>query len=513
MKPSAFIHHAPTTTAEALDLLAAVGEDGKVLAGGQSLIPLMNFRLAVPEHLVDINGLDELDTVRVDAAAVVVGARVRHAALEHHAGAYGACGLLRQALVHVAHPVIRSRGTVCGSLAHADPSGELTAVLAVLGGTVTVAAAGTGGGEPTRRTVAAADFFLGPLEADVRPDELVESAAFPRLGPGAGSAFVEVARRHGDYAICGVAAVLEADEQNQVTAARLGFVSVGPVPVVVDLTGDLGGSLLDDRACGRAAEVARAAVQPAGDLHASADYRRHLAGVLAQRALRAAAAERSERAQAAGRPEADEGQGHDHGARPAPRLPERLRLPVPAGAGTAGPPPVTPEPAAGAGEERHAVEMVVNGRRMAAAVPARRLLSDFLRHDLGLTGTHVGCEHGVCGCCTVLLDGAPVRSCLAFAVGVAGSEILTVEALAEQDGTLHPVQQAYADCHGLQCGFCTPGFLMSTVGLLAANPDPSDDEILEGISGNLCRCTGYQNIRAAVRRAADLLAVDPDGAA
>jgi carbon-monoxide dehydrogenase small subunit len=142
-------------------------------------------------------------------------------------------------------------------------------------------------------------------------------------------------------------------------------------------------------------------------------------------------------------------------------------------------------------------------------VTARRLLSDYLRHDLGLTGTHVGCEHGVCGCCTVLLDGTPVRSCLLLAVQADGHEVTTVEGLAPDGASLHPVQRAFHECHGLQCGFCTPGFLMAVIGLLAANPSPSDDEITEGIAGNLCRCTGYASIRRAVRRAAELTAFHP----
>jgi carbon-monoxide dehydrogenase small subunit len=148
----------------------------------------------------------------------------------------------------------------------------------------------------------------------------------------------------------------------------------------------------------------------------------------------------------------------------------------------------------------------VNGVAQQVRVPPRRLLSDALRHDLGLTGTHVGCEHGVCGCCTVLLDGRPVRSCLMLAVGARGHEVTTVEGLSPEGDGLHPIQRAFQECHGLQCGFCTPGFLMSVVGLLSETPHPSREEIVEGISGNLCRCTGYQNIIAAVERAAELSA-------
>jgi aerobic carbon-monoxide dehydrogenase small subunit len=157
-------------------------------------------------------------------------------------------------------------------------------------------------------------------------------------------------------------------------------------------------------------------------------------------------------------------------------------------------------------EQTAHVTLRVNGEERSAEAPVRRLLSDFLRNELGLTGTHVGCEHGVCGCCTVLLDGAPVRSCLTFAVAVDGHEVTTIEGVADADGTLHPVQQAFRECHALQCGFCTPGFVITACDLLARHPDPDDETIRHGLAGNLCRCTGYVNIRAAVRRAADLLA-------
>ncbi len=159
-------------------------------------------------------------------------------------------------------------------------------------------------------------------------------------------------------------------------------------------------------------------------------------------------------------------------------------------------------PGSGLDESVHTVTVMVNGRLRSAEVPARRLLSDFLRHDLGLTGTHVGCEHGVCGCCTVLLDGNAVRACLLLAVGVDGMEVTTIEGLAAADGGLHPVQQAFHDHHGLQCGFCTPGMVMSACDFLAHNPEPSREEVRVGISGNLCRCTGYQNIIDAVEAAA-----------
>ena len=155
-------------------------------------------------------------------------------------------------------------------------------------------------------------------------------------------------------------------------------------------------------------------------------------------------------------------------------------------------------------EQRHEIRLRVNGTSYDLTVPARRLLSDALRHDLGLTGTHVGCEHGVCGACTVLVDGAPMRSCLMFAVSAVDAEITTVEGLANPDGSLGPVQQAFLECHGLQCGFCTPGFLTTITAGLRDNPHPTREEAREMVAGNLCRCTGYQNIIRAVERAAEL---------
>ena len=147
----------------------------------------------------------------------------------------------------------------------------------------------------------------------------------------------------------------------------------------------------------------------------------------------------------------------------------------------------------------HRVRVTVNGRVRAATVEPRMTLADFVRDRCGLTGTHLGCEHGVCGACTVLLDGEAVRSCLLFAVQADGCEVTTVEGVAAPDGTLSPVQAALRECHGLQCGFCTPGFVLSITALLRDNPQPTDDEIREGLSGNLCRCTGYQGIIRAVR--------------
>jgi aerobic carbon-monoxide dehydrogenase medium subunit len=285
MKPPVFAYHRPRTVAEALDVLAEVGHDGKVLAGGQSLVPLLNMRLAAPAHLVDVNWLAELDEVAVGPRVVRVGALARHARVEHDPAATEAVPLLGQAIADIAHTTVRNRGTVVGSLVHADPAAELPAVLVLCGGTMELASAAGG----TRR-VAAADFFLGPLESAAGPEELATAAVFPRPEAGSGSAWAEVARRHGDYALCGVGVLVRLDQGLRVEEARAACISVGPVPVPVDLTDALAGQPHDAADWAAAGRLAAAAVDPEDDIHASAAYRRHLAGVLTARAARAAAA-------------------------------------------------------------------------------------------------------------------------------------------------------------------------------------------------------------------------------
>jgi carbon-monoxide dehydrogenase medium subunit len=297
MKPPPFAYAAPTSVPDAVGVLADAGGDAKVLAGGQSLVPILNMRLAAPAMLVDINRIDVLDYVRCDERTVRVGATARHATLERDAGAYRTLPLLRRAVRLVAHPVVRNRGTVCGSLAHADPAGELPAVLALLGGSVVAARRDDRDGVRTRE-IAAGDFFVGPLETSLGPAELVVEACFPVPPAGTGTAFVELARRHGDYALAGVAAAVTLDDDLRVTRALAGYVSLSPVPLVLDV------GALADRVVGAtvatadwagAGRAAAGRTEPEPDIHATADYRRHLAAVLTTRALRQAADDARER--------------------------------------------------------------------------------------------------------------------------------------------------------------------------------------------------------------------------
>lgn len=277
MKPAPFTYHRPTSVADAVATLAEVGGEGKVLAGGQSLVPLLSMRLAAPEHLVDINTVPGLDRIEVTADGVSIGALVRDTAVEKDDEACTVLPLLRQGLAYVGHPTIRNRGTVVGSICHADPAAEMPAVLALLDGRLVAASAA---GE---REVPASELFTGPLETSLRADELATAAVFPVPRGRVGTAVVEVARRHGDYAVCGVAALVELTGGGDVADARAAYISVADRPVVLDFA-SVGG---DWQA---AAARARERFPCTGDIHASADYRRHLVGVLTKRALAAAAA-------------------------------------------------------------------------------------------------------------------------------------------------------------------------------------------------------------------------------
>jgi carbon-monoxide dehydrogenase medium subunit len=283
VKPPSFGYHRPATVAEALAVLADLGEHGKVLAGGQSLVPLLNMRLAAPEALVDINRLeDELGAIETSADLVRVGALSRHGRLTRDGRHTEALPILRQATECVAHPTIRNRGTTVGSLVHADPAGEMPGVLLLCDGTMELAStSGT-------RSVPAADFFLGPLESALRPGELAVAATFA-IPPGrTGSAWVEVSRRAGDYALCGVGMMVTLAGDGTVDTARAAFISVGPTPILVDLTSTVAGTAEPDWRA--ASDVAVAQTDPEADIHASADYRRNLVAVLTARAGRAALA-------------------------------------------------------------------------------------------------------------------------------------------------------------------------------------------------------------------------------
>jgi xanthine dehydrogenase iron-sulfur cluster and FAD-binding subunit A len=473
MKPSSFTYVAPDTLDAALEILSQHGSNAKILAGGQSLIPAMNFRLTAPSVLVDLNHIPTLSGVEsTPDGGIRVGAITRQAQAERHLLVQARAPLLYETIPFIAHPQIRNRGTIGGSLAHADPAAELPVIAFALNARFKAVSAG---GE---RWIEAANFFQFMFTTALAPGEILTEIEFPAMPDGAGWAFVEFSRRLGDYALAGVAAVVTADENGVCSSAKLVYLNLGEGPVDSPQAAvALVGQIPAEDAFIAAAEAAQPDLSPIGSVHASPDYQRHLAKVLTKRALRKAFERTS--------------QGINK--------PANLQSPI-----TNNELRITNNQSQ-ISNTQYPISLSINSTHYEKTVEPRLLLSDFIRHELGLTGTHVGCEHGVCGACTVLLDGHAVRSCLTLAVQANGHEIRTVEGLAVSLTELHPLQQGFWEKHGLQCGFCTPGILMTLVPFLEENPHPTEDQIRYALSGNLCRCTGYQHIVEAVQHAAELM--------
>jgi aerobic carbon-monoxide dehydrogenase medium subunit len=283
MKPAPFKYIAATSLEHALALKAEHGDDAKFLAGGQSLIPTMNFRLAQPAILIDINGIEALAGIRASSETTRIGSLTRYRALERDATFADVFPLIGEALPHIAHPQIRNRGTIGGNLSHADPASELPAIAVALGARLRVQAA------EQQRWIEASDFFVGALTTDLQPDEMLVEIELPRPKPRTGACFMEIARRRGDFAIVGVAATITLGNENTCTDVRLVFCGVGETPVDASpAAGVLVGHAMGDQAFREVAASAQAMIDPGGSVQATADYQRHIAGVLTERALQTA---------------------------------------------------------------------------------------------------------------------------------------------------------------------------------------------------------------------------------
>jgi xanthine dehydrogenase iron-sulfur cluster and FAD-binding subunit A len=478
MKPARFAYVHPDSVAEAVAALAEHGEDARVIAGGQSLGAMLNMRLVTPKVVVDINALADLATTKSENGTIITGAIVRQSDALADAQIQEQLPLLAQALPFVGHYQTRNRGTLAGSVAHADPSAEIALVLATLDGEVELTS------KRGPRRVPARQFFQSALVTARRLDELITSLRWPARRPTQRFAFTEFAVRSGDYAIVAVACVLDLNEDARVRTVRLGFGGASEVPQIIDVP-DINKQLDADLIQTIALDAA-ARIQCRGDLLGSAAYRRQLAGVLASRAITSASASSD--------PHPEEHAGVS--ARAARRMATCDGPSVRPSFETPGQRPGS----SGRGPEsgRGTINFTLNGRRVSAQAEPRMQVADVLRHVLHQTGTHVGCEHGICGACTILVDGRAVRSCLLFAAQVEGAVIVTVEGLAQPDSELNDLQKAFRRHHALQCGFCTAGILVSATQFLTEYPDPSEHDVREMLSGHLCRCTGYQPIVEAV---------------
>ena len=280
MKPAPFRYFAPTSLDECVDLLGEHGDEAKLLAGGQSLVPMMNFRLAKPAALIDLNGVSELAYVGETASGGMrIGALTRQRALERDPELRRRNPLLAEAIPYIGHFQIRNRGTVGGSIAHADPAAELPAVLCALDGSIRVQGAGR------ERTIAAVDFFQTYFTADLGPDEVVTEIVLPPWHSGDGWSVQELSRRYGDFALVGVACRLRVDAEGNVTDGAAALFGVGGAPVVPEAVAQLVGTRAEEATLAAVSAAVAAELDPESDVHASASYRRHLAGVLTRRAL------------------------------------------------------------------------------------------------------------------------------------------------------------------------------------------------------------------------------------
>lgn len=467
-------YYSVTSIREALELLSQYGERARLIAGGTDIILEME-RGQRPgvEALIDISRLPDLDSITVTEDEAVLGALVTHNQVVASALLWERALPLAQACWSVGAPQIRNRGTIAGNLITASPANDTITPLWAMDATVKLVS------PHGERVVPLRAFYQGVRRTVLRPDEMLLDIRVPLLRPHERGIFLKLGLRRAQAIAVVNVAVVAGFDGDVVTDARITLGSVAPTIIPVpEAQTYLRGRRLNRETIGAAAEMAMQAARPIDDIRGSAAYRREMVGVLVRRALRALAAG-TERSDQPVRPPLLWGKSN---GRVSYRLPVSVRHR----------PGDTP------------IETIVNGRRYTVPVGQDKTLLRFLREDIGLTGTKEGCAEGECGACEVFLDGMAVMACLVPAPRAHSAQIVTVEGLA-QDGKLHPVQQAFVEKGAVQCGYCTPGFLMSGVKLLEENPQPTDEQIRQGLTGNLCRCTGYYKIVEAVHRAVEIV--------
>ncbi|MBL7199755.1 MAG: FAD binding domain-containing protein [Anaerolineae bacterium] len=474
-------YHTPASIEEALRLLAEHGPEARVIAGGTDLLVELRRGVRQAPVLIDVTRIGGLDGARLDESVIHIGPTVTHNQVVACALLTSRALPLAQACWQVGTPALRNRATVVGNLVTASPANDTITALCALDAFLTLRSVG---GE---RIIPLEGFYQGVRRTDLQPDELVTEIAFPAFQANQRGAFVKLGLRRAHAIALVNAAVVLTSEAGLIARARIALGSVAPTIIRSRAAEEalVGGALTAERIA-RTADLAALTAAPIDDVRAGAAYRREMVRVLVRRALSAlqagAEGSMSPAAQRSGLPHNPPMLwGHSDGH--FPHLGARGLRHSEGG----------PEP----------IECTVNGERVAIGDAASKTLLDMLREDLGLTGTKEGCGEGECGACTVWMDGIAVLACLVPAPRAHGTEIVTVEGLA-RGGELHPVQQAFIDEGAVQCGYCTPGFVMAGANLLAEIPHPTGEQIIAGLSGNLCRCTGYYTIVRAVERAAEV---------
>ena len=474
-------YYSPSTLPEALALLAEHGENARIIAGGTDLVLELERGTRRVPTLVDVTRIPGLDGITSDNGTIQLGPLVTHSQavtsrllVEQAFPLAGACW-------QVGSPQIRNQATIAGNLVNASPAGDTITPLWALDASVTLASQQRG-----QRELPFEEFFLGVRRTGMQPDEMLVSIQFPALQPNDRGTFLKLGLRQAQaIAVVNVAVVL-GFEDDRISRARIALGSVAPTIVrASEAEESLVGRPLTPYTAARAGELSAAAAKPIDDIRGSADYRRAMVRVLTVRALHQLR-ESSERNGWPERPVTLSGIG-DQGSvvLDTSRITFRVsRLTF----------HVSDAP----------IEFTVNGRPVRVQGATDKTLLRLLREDVGLTGTKEGCAEGECGACTVWLDGRAVQSCLVPAPRAHGCQVTTIEGLASE-GQLHPVQQAFIEEGAVQCGYCTPGLIMSAAGLLAELPQPSRAEIQQALTGNLCRCTGYFKVMQAVERAAEAM--------
>ncbi len=476
MKPFAYI--AVATIAEACDVLAEHGTDARVLAGGTDL--LIEWRRAAtkgPKVVLDISRVPELGGITESDGSITIRPLTTHADLLRSDLLRKFAPLLGSAAAGIGSPQIRGRGTVGGNVMNAAACADTVPPLIALGATVTLQS------KAGSRELALADLFVKPYQTKARPDELLTAIRFAKLPPGARSAFIKLGRRNAlSISRLSVAAILRVGDDGRIAEARIVPGAAFPTwQRVTEAEQMLVGEKPAEKLLAAAGRKVSEEMIKATGRRWSTEYKEPVIGVLVRRALEECV----------------------RGVLPEPTAGRALRC---------APPEVVKgqavrTPAEARGAQRSArptteacISTTINGRPQTFALPPYLTLLDLLRDHLGLTGTKCGCEIGECGACTVLLDGEAVNACLVLAPQIDGRRVQTVEGLAPP-GKLHPLQESFLDHDAVHCGFCTPGMLLSAKALLDANPRPTETEIRTAISGNLCRCTGYQQIVEAIAKA------------
>jgi len=465
-------YRTPTSVAETLRLLAEYGDKARIIAGGTDVLVEWQRNAGRTCDLIDVSRIPQLDLVRLDDRGEIhLGAALAHnqAARSELLAERG--WPLVQACRQVGTPQVRNRGTIAGNLVTASPANDTITALRALDARLTLQSA------RGRRVLPLADFYAGVRRTTIAPDELVTDIAFPALGGHQRGVFLKMGlRRANAIALVNAAVVLTMDGP-AVSAARIALGSVAPTVIrAAEAERALQGKDLGCECIAEAAGLAAQAAAPITDVRSGAAYRRAAVRMLVQRALTGLRAGTRNSAVGGAAPMLWGGtDGH---------------FPPWAGASLCHNP---------GGSD--AIECEVNGRRAVVAGAGGKRLLDMLREDLRLTGTKEGCGEGECGACTVFMDGIAVLACLVPAPRAHGTRLVTIEGMAA-GGRLHPVQQAMIEEGAVQCGYCSPGFVMAGASMLAEIPNPTREQIAAGLSGNLCRCTGYYSILRAVEKAA-----------